>query len=126
MDNKLIFSKNLNYYMDLYGKSRKDVAEGIGVSYFTFTDWVKGKKFPRMGMVAKLAQYFDVSISDLIEERKTEKILIVSNPKETAGFHARILTDDELLESIREYYELSASNQKMVRDLIHNLKKSED
>ena len=112
--------------MNLHGKSRKDVAEGIGVSYFTFTDWVKGKKFPRMGMVAKLAQYFDISISDLIEERKTGESTIEEAPIETAGLHTRILTDYELMESIKEYYELSTSNQKMVRDLIHNLKKSED
>ena len=126
MDNKEIFCLNLNYYMKEKGKSRKEVAEAIGVSYFTFTDWVKGKTYPRMGKVAKLAQYFDIKISDLIEKRKTEEILIEIKPIETAGFHARILTDEELLESIREYYELSASNQKMVRDLIHNLKKSED
>lgn len=112
--------------MEERGKTRREVSDAIGVSYFTFTDWVKGKNFPRMGMVAKLAKYFDISISDLIEERKTEEILIEIKPTETAGFHARILTDDELLESIREYYELTASNQKMVRDLIHNLKKSED
>ena len=126
MDNKLIFSHNLNYYMNLHGKSRKDVAEGIGVSYFTLTDWVKAKKFPRMGKVAQLAKYFDISISDLIEERKTGEPTIETAPIETAGLHTRILTDAELMESIKEYYELSTSNQKMVRDLIHNLKKSED
>ena len=126
MDSKLIFSRNLNYYMNLHGKSRKDVADGIGVSYFTFTDWAKGKKFPRMGKVAKLAEYFDISISDLIEERKTGESTIEEAPIETAGLHTRILTDIELMESIKEYYELSTSNQKMVRDLIHNLRKGED
>lgn len=48
---------------------------------------------------------------------------VEEKPVETAGLHARILTDNELMESIKEYYELSASSQKMVRDLIHNLKK---
>ena len=112
--------------MEERGKSRREVADAIGVSYFTFTDWVKGKNFPRMGKVARLAKYFDISISDLIEERKTEESTIEVAPIETAGLHTQILTDAELMESIKEYYELSASNQKMVRDLIHNLKKSED
>ena len=120
MDNKEIFSRNLNYYMNKHGKSRKEVSEAINVSYFTFTDWIKGKTYARMDKVEKLAQYFGIKISDLIEERTIE-----SNPVETAGFHARILTDTELLKSIEEYYELSASNQKMVRDLIHNLQKQE-
>lgn len=99
-------------------KSRKDVADAIGVSYFTYTDWAKGKKFPRMDKVEKLAKYFGIKVSDLVEKQD-----ILVKPVETAGLHARILTDNELMESIKEYYELSASSQKMVRDLIHNLKK---
>ena len=121
MDNKEVFSYNLNYYMRERGKSRKDVANAIGVSYFTLTDWVKGKTYPRMDKVEKLAEYFGIKISDLIEVRTIE-----DDPINTAGLHARILTDIELMDSIKEYYELSASNQKMVRDLIHNLKKAED
>ena len=121
MNNKEIFSYNLNYYMNERGKSRKEVASAIGVSYFTFTDWVKGKTYPRMDKVEKLAKYFNIKISDLIENRA-----IAENPVEAAGLHTRILTDMELMTSIEEYYGLSTSNQKMVRDLIHNLKKAED
>ena len=120
MGNKEIFAYNLNFYMNENGKTRKDVADAIGVSYFTFTDWVKGKKYPRMDKVERLAKYFGIKISDLVEKRGIEE-----NPIETAGLHARILTDHELMSTIVEYYELSASNQKMVRDLIHNLKKTE-
>lgn len=121
MNNKDIFASNLNYYMNEKGKSRKDVAEAIGVSYFTLTDWVKGKKFARMDKVEKLAQYFGVKISDLIEKRTIEE-----KPLETAKFHAKILSDMELMETIEEYFLLTTENQKMVRDLIHNLQKKED
>lgn len=72
MDNKEIFSRNLNFYMSEHGKSRNDIAEAIGVSYFTVTDWVKGKKFPRMNRVEQLAQYFGVKISDLIEKKSKD------------------------------------------------------
>ena len=118
MNNKSIFSANLNYYMNERGKSRKDVSEALNISYFTLTDWVKGKKFPRMDKVEMLAKYFGVKISDLIEERSIEE-----KPVETAHLHAKILTDSELMESIEEYYKLSAENQKMIRDLIRNLQK---
>ena len=121
LENKDIFSFNLNYYMNENEKTRRDVADAIGVSYFTFTDWVKGKTYPRMDKVEKLAKYFGVKISDLVEKND-----IANNPIKTAGLHARILSDIELMDTIQEYYELSASNQKMVRDLIHNLKKNED
>lgn len=71
MDNKNIFAENLNYYMKEREKSRREVSDAIGVSYYTFTDWVKGKKYPRMDKVEKLAAYFGILKSDLIE-KKTE------------------------------------------------------
>ena len=69
MDNHDIFAENLNYYMDKYEKTRKEVSEAIGVSYFTFTAWATGKKYPRMDSVEKIAKYFGVLKSDLIEKK---------------------------------------------------------
>ena len=70
MEHKEIFSKNLKRYMALEGKSRKDVCAALGYSYFTFSDWVSGKKMPRMDKVEQLANYFGILKSDLIEEKK--------------------------------------------------------
>lgn len=69
MDNKNIFSINLKRYMREHGKSRKEVSEALGVSYYTFSDWVNGKKYPRMDKVEKLAKYFGILKSDLIEDK---------------------------------------------------------
>ena len=71
MDHKTVFSENLKMYMALNGKSRKDVCEALGYSYFTFSDWVNGKKMPRMDKVEQLANYFGVLKSDLIEKKET-------------------------------------------------------
>ena len=70
VEHKEIFSKNLKRYMALAGKSRKEVCEALGYSYFTFSDWVNGKKMPRMDKVEQLANYFGVLKSDLIEDKK--------------------------------------------------------
>lgn len=67
-DNKNIFATNLKYYMSLKNKSRTDISEALGISYYTVTDWVNGKKYPRMDKVERLAKYFGVLKSDLIEE----------------------------------------------------------
>lgn len=72
MDNKDIFASNLNKYMALNGKSRKDICNDLGLSYYTVTDWVNGKKYPRMDKVEMLANYFGILKSDLIE-RDEEK-----------------------------------------------------
>lgn len=70
MDNKNIFASNLKRYMEINKKTRREVSEAIGVSYYTFTDWVNGKKYPRMDKVEKLAAYFGILKSDLIEDKK--------------------------------------------------------
>lgn len=70
MEHKEVFSQNLKKYMALNGKSRKEVCEALGYSYFTFSDWVNGKKMPRMDKVEQLANYFGIKKSDLIEETK--------------------------------------------------------
>ena len=68
MDNKLVFAKNLKRLMDDRDISRKDIANILGISYFTVSDWVNGKKYPRMDKVELLANYFGILKSDLIEE----------------------------------------------------------
>ena len=70
MEHKIIFAKNLNRMMEENGKTRNDICDALGISYFTITDWVKGKKMPRMDKVEKLANYFGCLKSDLIEEKK--------------------------------------------------------
>ena len=72
MNNKNIFAHNLKRYMNECGKTRKEVSDAIGVSYYTFSDWVNGKKYPRMDKVEKLAQYFGILKSDLIEDKKKQ------------------------------------------------------
>lgn len=72
MNNKNIFASNLKRYMALNGKSRKEVCEALGFSYYTFSDWVNGKKYPRMDKVEMLANYFGCLKSDLIEDKEKQ------------------------------------------------------
>lgn len=58
--------------MEENGKSRKEVCEALGISYYTFSDWVNGKKYPRMDKVEMLANYFGVLKSDLIEDKQKQ------------------------------------------------------
>ena len=75
MDNKEIFSINLKRYMEKKGVSRQELSKILGVSYFTITDWVNGKKYPRMDKVEMLADYFGILKSDLIENKGMNKTL---------------------------------------------------
>lgn len=73
MENKNVFSENLQYYMNERGVTRKEISDALDISYFTVTSWVNGKKYPRMDKVERLAEYFGILKSDLIEERLPEE-----------------------------------------------------
>lgn len=116
MDNKSIFASNLKRYMDIKKKSRREVSEAIGVSYYTFTDWVNGKKYPRMDKVEKLADYFGILKSDLIEEKT-----IQNSPKEMAELHFEMVMDEDLTDIFKDLKFLDARERKIVKDLAHSL-----
>ena len=101
-------------------KSRKEVAEAIGVSYYTFTDWVKGKKYPRMDKVELLANYFGILKSDLIEEKTIE-----SHPVEMAERHIEIIMDEDISEIFEDFKTLDKKKRKIVKDLIRSLADAE-
>lgn len=63
-----IFTKNLNRYIDETNKTQAEIAASIGVSAQTFNTWVKGIAIPRMGKIQKLADYFHINKSDLIDD----------------------------------------------------------
>lgn len=67
---KEVFAQNLRYYMESRGKSQKELAEIVGVSAPTMNDWLKAKKYPRIDKVEKLANYFGILKSDLIEKKE--------------------------------------------------------
>ena len=70
MDNRKVFATNLKRQMALNDKSRRDVCDALGFSYFTFSDWVNGKTYPRIDKVEMLAEYFGILKTDLIEEKE--------------------------------------------------------
>lgn len=65
---RAIFSKNLKYYMSRIGKNTADLATDLAFPFSTVSDWVHGKKYPRMDKVQALADYFGIMKSHLTEE----------------------------------------------------------
>lgn len=66
---KRIFSKNLNYYMTLNAKTQTDLINDLGFNKSAVSTWCNGTRLPRMDKVEKLAQYFKINRSDLMEEK---------------------------------------------------------
>ena len=73
LGNKEILSKNLKYYIERSGKDRRELADTWGFPYSTVTDWINGKKYPRIDRIEVMADYFGILKSDLIEEKLPEE-----------------------------------------------------
>ncbi|MCP8969690.1 LexA family protein [Ectobacillus ponti] len=64
-----IFGENLQSLMNAKGVYPRIIAEEIGVSDAAVSQWLAGEKYPRIDKIQKLADYFKVPKSALIEER---------------------------------------------------------
>ncbi len=126
LGNKEIMAKNIKYYMDLHGKSRKDMCNDLGFVYSTFSDWLNGKKYPRIDKIEMMANYFGISKADLVE-RHTNK----SNPSgyytdpEVAQLAEELRTNPEKRILFDASKDLSKDDIDIVLNLIHGLKAKE-
>ena len=118
MDNKNIFATNLKRYMALNEKSRKDISEALGISYYTVTDWVKGKKYPRMDKVEMLADYFGILKSDLIEEKTEEHREMQQKNSTLADITVRVRTDNEFFSLVEGLNQLNAVQLASVKQIV--------
>lgn len=62
-------SRNLAILMAKKQITGAELAQALKMPTSTLYNWINGEKMPRMGSLQILADYFGVTISDLIEER---------------------------------------------------------
>ena len=73
-EQKKIFAQNLKKLLDEHKLNQNEVAKAINVSPQTFNTWCQEIALPRMGKIEKLANYFGIKKSDLIEPKKLKSI----------------------------------------------------
>ena len=72
-EQRRIFSENLRKYIGRSGKTQKDIAIDLDVNPPTFSMWVKGKAMPSVSVIRKIADYFGVGITDLVDDKAGKK-----------------------------------------------------
>lgn len=66
--NKQVFAQNLVRFMEKKNVDRYTLCEELDFKYSTLSEWISGKKYPRIDKIEKLANYFGVPKSALIEK----------------------------------------------------------
>lgn len=67
-----VFARNLKRQLEIHGKQPVDLVNDLHIPFSTVSNWINAAKFPRMGKIELLAQYFGIKKSDLTEEADEE------------------------------------------------------
>lgn len=67
LGNKQVMSQNIKRLMRDNQIDRKTLSENLDVKYTTLSDWINAVTYPRIDKIEKMARYFNVTKSDLIE-----------------------------------------------------------
>lgn len=107
LGNKEIIAQNIKFYMDKSGKDRNEICEALQINYSTLSEWINGNKYPRIDAIEKLANYFSIQKSDLIEPRNNNETNVTLAAE-----------DKDLLD---RFHNLNPIAQQAVLNLISNL-----
>lgn len=85
-EQKKVFSKNINFYISQSGKQQKEIAKELGYNPTTFNTWCVGKIIPSTGKIQKIADYFGIGKSDLLDDKSS----LLGKPR-TVGVPIKVL-----------------------------------
>lgn len=118
LGNREIFSKNLRFYTEKSGKTQKELSEIVGVATSTFNDWINAKKYPRMNMVEKLANYFGILKSDLIEAKTAEHRDLQKKNDNLTDIVLRLRKDEDFAELVNLLIKLNQVQLTSIKQII--------
>ena len=95
------------------GLTQQELGNMIGVQKSAIAKYESGR-------VVNIKRSTLQKITKALNMRPSE-LIFNETPKVAADLHVRIITDFELMEAIKFYYDLSEENQKMVRELVWSI-----
>lgn len=102
-----ILSQSLQELMKENNVDQKELAEALGVTQPTVSNWINQSKYPRIKRIQQIADYFNVPKSRVTEGKKKLK-----EPETVAAhFNKDDLTEEEMKE-VQEFIEFVKSKRK--------------
>lgn len=96
---KIIFGKNLTYWLKKKGKQQIDLVAELGVTKGAVSQWCNGKKAPSVETARKIANFLNIKLSDLTDER----IFVDDESLKFALFGGDKEITDEQLEEVKRF-----------------------
>lgn len=139
-EQKKIISYNLQGLIIYSGKDQKEIAIDLDVNPPTFNQWVNGKAIPSVSMLKRIATYFGITLSQLVDDPENnptdvnysfnEKLLVYSyrkSPQPLKEAAEKLLDVEQNREEYAAYEECVRKMQKTAAKIeeIENTKKDE-
>ena len=69
IENREVMARNIKNNMEKLGVNATEVCRSLGIKQNTFSDWLHAKTYPRIDKIEKMARYFGISKSELVEDQ---------------------------------------------------------
>ena len=125
LGNKEVMARNLKYYIEKSGKDRRTLAEIWGFPYSTVTEWINGRKYPRIDRIEIMADYFGILKSDLIEDKPKEHREMQKKNDILSDIVLKMNEDAELLEIAHALSMLGFEQREAVKSVLYAFSKAE-
>lgn len=112
-----VFARNLKLFVEKSGKERREIAEDLNIPYSTLTDWINGKKYPRIDNLEKIACYFGITKSNLIEDFEQKQ----KDNEVLATIIVQLRINKELLELTERLIKLDKAKLNSIKSLLDTL-----
>ena len=109
-------AKSIKLSPTVLGNLFNSVFDGRAVTPHTARNWMLGKSMPTQEKLVVLAELLDTSAEQLRYGRHSEKTLMISNAD---GSETELTGSQQQL--VRKYIMLSASQQRLVNDLVDGI-----
>ena len=111
---RMAFAKNLKSLMDSHHYNQEDIARVCGTSRQIVSEWLNGKKYPRMDKVQAILDHFGIPLSALISDGKSDTYylnqetiklaqMLHNNPQYRVMFDATKDLDPESVQKIIDF-----------------------
>lgn len=111
--------KKIRFLLDQNEMTQKELADKLGVSTATVSNWCTGVKTPRMGKIDAMCKIFGINRSEFVGENET--VAYYMNP-ETAELAQQLFEDKDLRVLFDAARDSSPEDLKMAADLLRRLK----
>lgn len=123
-DFNLIFSRNLNNYLEENHKTQAELAQYVGASTSAVSAWCRGQKTPRMDKIDKMCEFFGIKRSDLMEDHDANQKEYYFD-KETADIAQKLYENKDLRMLFDAASDSEPEDLKALHSMILALKRKE-